>query len=247
MINDGVEIYNNVKGIVITKKAARKFAKLLPQGRMQPLSSTKLIPMINKNEFFDDLFEGEWITREIINDIAKISLINYRIPIGSCKRGRFLMVTEADRSYAIDFLKSGGYSKNSYEENGVRKEGHFHTLRWNAINDVPLLNGKADKPKIKIKRRGGKKKMKKQTTAKPIYEIPENSCVHYDEEMELIVIRPFDDDKKPNPKMIDAYEVSTDTLANHGDVIEAAMHIGQKSWMNKEMLIDFIKLALNKL
>ena len=243
---DKVKIANALSGLMINEAIVSKFTQYMPKGRHAALSSKTLATIIGKDKFFQNLNRAINVT--FVGSLAEISLVNYSIPFGSGDRGRFIMVTEADRQYALDYLERNNYDYQRWTDPVTRKQsvGENHSIRYNAIKSVPLW-GERDtvvtgEVRIIKRRKNKKERIKVNEKKKYDFEMPEDTCVTFNEDMDLIVVAP-----KAIKGGIGEYEMPVDVLGNTSDVIERALHLGKKDWVTKEILIDFITLALNKL
>lgn len=245
---------NIIAGIPITRKMVRKFVRCLRKGRQNPRSSEKIAEILRKKRVFQEM--PCEIDHNLVGQLATIALINWNVPIGSCSLGRFIINTEEDKNYTMDYLERNHYHKPRFRnaETGEMEYGSGYTKRYNVIRSIQfdendkIISIDEEDPDNMTKKHEEIETDEKDVETEECSQntLSEETCVSFDEKMDFIIIRPKQD-KKPNPNVIDAYEISIDTLSNHADILNTAMYVGKKSWMNKEMILDFMRIALSKL
>jgi hypothetical protein len=86
----------------INSELIEKFITLLPYGHENAIGSKKLAELLSEKY----KLKGIQFDSDNIRSLSYVSLWMFLIPIGTWRKGRYLMINEEDRRVAIDFIQS---------------------------------------------------------------------------------------------------------------------------------------------
>lgn len=96
----------------VNKDLVDAFIDILPKHYTNAIKSKILINKFNEHPYIKDL-KIVVTDSSFINELSWISLVHYKKPIGSCQKGRYLIINDDDKQHAIDFLQKRNAHVNS--------------------------------------------------------------------------------------------------------------------------------------